>query len=195
MVLCETRLCLPSIDRCSSLFAVCLQCVLICPLLLLPLMNTSGWLGRSGRVGVSARVWAGASARPAGWPAEAAAAASSGARRELRRACCRGPRRQQPRAGRGAGRGSEGRNGMEGTGDRGEEARPETGEEARQETGGRSETGDKGRSETGGQGEEARSTGDRLVQVEGRGRTRGSNEGDWRVGDRGGRQGRGRKIA
>ena len=34
IVLCEARLCLPSVDRCSSLSAVCLQSVLICPLLL-----------------------------------------------------------------------------------------------------------------------------------------------------------------
>ena len=33
MVLCEARLCLPSIDRCSSLSAVCLQSVLNIPLL------------------------------------------------------------------------------------------------------------------------------------------------------------------
>ena len=162
---------------------------------LLPLTHTSGWLGRSGRAAASARVRAGASARPAGWPAKAAAAASSGTRRELRRACCQGQRRQQPQVGRGADRGSEGRNGMEGTGERGEEARPETGEEARQETGGRSETGDKGRSETGD-----------------RGKKRGAQETDWcksraevgkggatkEIGEweiMGERRGRGRKIA
>ena len=86
----------------------------------------------------------------------------------------------------GAGRGSEGRNRMEGTGDRGEEARPETGEEARQET-----------------REEAR---------QGTGKKRGAQEIDWcksraEVGQGGAtkeigeweivgeRRGRGRKIA
>ena len=62
------------------------------------LMHTTGWLGRSGRVG--------ASARSAGWPARFAGGAADGAAPPpAAAACSRGRRRQQPAAQAGRVRG------------------------------------------------------------------------------------------
>ena len=62
------------------------------------LMHTTGWLGRSGRVG--------ASARSAGWPARFAGGAADGAAPPpAAAACSRGRRRQQPVAQAGRVRG------------------------------------------------------------------------------------------